>query len=75
MQQCKIWEMLGSIVINFINDSLKTKTFRIAKTSYPTYVVDKGGYIDLPNESWEYKYTDDLIIFGGGKDNLKVIVK
>jgi len=58
---------VGSIVINFINESLRTKTFRIAKTSNPTYVVDRGGYIDLPNESWEYKYTDDLIIFGGGK--------
>ncbi len=58
---------VGSIVVNFINDSLRTKTFRIAKTSYPTYVVDRGGYIDLPNESWEYKFTDDLIIFGGGK--------
>ena len=58
---------VGSIVINFLNDSLKTKTFRIAKTSYPTFVIDRGGYIELPNESWEYKYTDDLIIFGGGK--------
>ena len=58
---------VGSIVINFLNDSLRTKTFRTAKTSYPTYVVDKGGYIDVPNESWEYKYTEDLIIFGGGK--------
>ncbi len=58
---------VGSIVVNFINDSLRTKTFRIAKTSHPTYVVDRGGYIDLPNESWKYKYTDDLIIFGGGK--------
>ena len=58
---------VGGIVINFINDSLRTKTFRIAKTTDPTYVVDRGGYIDLPNESWEYKYTDDLIIFGGGK--------
>ncbi len=58
---------VGSIVVNFINDSLRTKTFRIAKVQYPTYVVDKGGYIELPNESWEYKYTDDLIIFGGGK--------
>ena len=57
---------VGSIVINFINDSLRTKTFRIATTSYPTYVVDRGGYIELPNENWEYKYTDDLIIFGGG---------
>ena len=58
---------VGSIVVNFINDSLRTKTFRTARTSYPTYVVDRGGYIDLPNESWEYRYTDDLIIFGGGK--------
>ena len=58
---------VGSIVIDFINESLKTKTFRTSKISNPTYVVDKGGYIELPNESWEYKYTDDLIIFGGGK--------
>ena len=58
---------VGSIVIDFINDSLKTKTFRTSKTSNPTYVIDKGGYIELPNESWEYKYTEDLIIFGGGK--------
>jgi len=58
---------VGSIVVNFINDSLRTKTFRIANTTYPSYVIDKGGYIDLPNESWEYKYTDDLIIFGGGE--------
>ncbi len=58
---------VGSIVVNFINESLGTKTFRTAKNPHPTYVVDKGGYIDLPNESWEYKFTDDLIVFGGGK--------
>ena len=58
---------VGSIVINFINESLRTKTFRISKTPFPTYVVDREGYIDLPDESWEYRYTDDLIIFGGGK--------
>ena len=58
---------VGSIVINFINDSLRTKIFRIARIANPTYVVDRGGYIELPNESWEYKYTDDLIVFGGGK--------
>ena len=58
---------VGSIVINFINNSLRTKTFRVANVSYPTYVVDKGGYIDLPVENWKYQYTDDLIIFGGGK--------
>ena len=57
---------VGSIVINFINKSLKSKSFRTAKLSFPTYVVDNGGYIDLPNESWNYRYTDDLIIFGGG---------
>ena len=57
---------VGSIVINFINKSLKTKSFRTAKISFPTHVIDNGGYIDLPNESWEYRYTDDLIIFGGG---------
>lgn len=62
---------VGSIVVNFINDSLRTKTFRIARTPDPTYVVDKGGYIDLPDESWEYKYTEDLIIFGGGKGQPK----
>ena len=58
---------VGSIVINFINEFLHTKTFRIAKTSYPTYVVDKGGYIDLPEEVWSYRYTEDLLVFGGGK--------
>ena len=58
---------VGSIVVNFINESLHTKPFRTAKTPFPTYVVDKGGYIDLPDESWEYRYTKDLIVFGGGK--------
>ena len=58
---------VGSIVINFINESLRTKTFRTAKTPFPTYIVDRGGYIDLPDEKWDYRYTDDLIIFGGGK--------
>ena len=57
---------VGSVVVNFINKSLGTKKFRTAKTPFPTYVVDNGGHIDLPNESWEYKYTDDLIVFGGG---------
>ncbi len=57
---------VGSIVVNFINKGINTKKFRTAKTPFPTYVVDNGGYIDLPNESWEYKYTDDLIVFGGG---------
>lgn len=57
---------VGSIVINFINKSLKSKPFRTAKVSFPTYIIDNGGDVDLPKESWEYRYTDDLIIFGGG---------
>ena len=56
---------VGSIVVNFINNSLRTKKFRIAKAPFPTYVLDQGGYIDLPNESWEYRYADGLIVFGG----------
>ncbi len=57
---------VGGIVIDFINDNLKTKKFRTAKTSYPSYVVDKGGNIELPDEKWEYRYADDFIVFGGG---------
>jgi len=57
---------VGSIVVNFINHGLKSKKFRVAKSQYPTYVVDTGGHIDLPEESWEYRYCEGLIIFGGG---------
>ena len=57
---------VGSIVVNFINQSLHTREFRTAKSQFPAYVVDKGGYIDVPVESWEYKFTEGLIIFGGG---------
>jgi len=57
---------VGGIVIDFLNNQLKTQRFRLAKSSYPTYVIDKGGYIGLPDENWEYCYTDDLIVFGGG---------
>jgi proteasome assembly chaperone (PAC2) family protein len=57
---------VGSIVVNFINKSLHTRKFRTAKSQFPTYVIDKGGYIDVPLENWEYKFTDGLIIFGGG---------
>ena len=58
---------VGSIVVNFINDSLKTSRFRAARASHPTYVVDRGGYVDLPDEAWEYRYTDGMIVFGGGR--------
>ncbi len=57
---------VGGIVIDFLNKQLKTQRFRLAKSSYPTCVIDKGGYIGLPDENWEYCYTDDLIVFGGG---------
>ncbi len=57
---------VGSIVVDFINNNLKTKKFRVAKSSYPAYVLDRGGYISLPDENWEYRHSDDLIIFGGG---------
>ena len=57
---------VASIVVDFINNNLKTKKFRTAKSSYPSYVLDKGGYIELPDEKWEYRYADDLIVFGGG---------
>jgi uncharacterized protein len=57
---------VGSIVVDFINRNLKTKRFRVAKSSYPSYVLDKGGYISLPEENWEYRYSNDLIVFGGG---------
>ena len=30
-------------------------------------MVDKGGYIELPDEVWDYRYTEDLLVFGGGK--------
>ena len=58
---------VGSIVINFINQSLRTKSFRVVNSPHPTYVVDKGGYIEIPEEVWNYSYTEDLLVFGGGK--------
>lgn len=57
---------VGSIVINFLNKKLKTERFRLAKSSYPSYVLDKGGYIEIPDENWEYRFAEDIIIFGGG---------
>jgi len=57
---------VGSIVIDFINTHLKTSIFREVLPSYPAYVIDNGGYIDLPEEKWEYRYAKDTILFGGG---------
>lgn len=57
---------VGSIVIDFINTNLKTTVFREVLPSYPAYVIDNGGYIDLPEEKWEYRSGNDTIVFGGG---------
>ncbi len=57
---------VGSIVVDFISRNLNATVFRQALPSYPAYVIDNGGHIDLPEEKWEYKYSKDMIIFGGG---------
>ena len=57
---------VGSIVVDFINTHLKTTLFREVLPSYPAYVIDNGGYIELPEEKWEYRYAKDTIVFGGG---------
>ncbi|MGI0101293.1 MAG: PAC2 family protein [Nitrosotalea sp.] len=57
---------VGSIVIDFINQNLETVVFREVLPSYPAYVIDNGGYIDLPEEKWEYRSGKDTIVFGGG---------
>ena len=57
---------VGSIVIDFINKNLQTKLFKVVKSSYPTFVFDKAGHIELPEETWEYRFTKDLVVFGGG---------
>jgi len=56
---------VGSIVIEHINSKLKTRRFRTINSIHPTYVIDEGGYINVPLEKWEYRNTEDLIIFGG----------
>jgi uncharacterized protein len=57
---------VGSIAIDFINKSIKTKPFRYVTAPSPNYVVDKGGYIDYDQEKWEYRYSDSVVVFGGG---------
>lgn len=57
---------VGSIVIDFINTHLNTILFREVLPSYPAYVIDNGGYIDIPEEKWDYRYAKDTIVFGGG---------
>ncbi len=57
---------VGSIVIDFINTNLNTMVFREVHPSYPAYVIDNGGYIDVPEEKWQYRSGEDIIVFGGG---------
>ena len=57
---------VGSIVIDFINKSLDTYSFRVISSLLPGYVIDNGGFIELPEETWEYRYAKDTIVFGGG---------
>ncbi len=57
---------VGSIVIDFINSNLNSTVFREVQPSYPAYVIDNGGYIDIPEEKWDYRYSKDIILFGGG---------
>jgi hypothetical protein len=57
---------VGSIVIEFINKSLKTACFRYVSPPYPNYVMDKGGHIEFRQERWEYRYSNGIIVFGGG---------
>ena len=58
---------VGSIVVNFINKSLGTAQFRNVKSTRPSFVYDKGGYIDIPEERWEFRFAKDFIVFGGGR--------
>lgn len=57
---------VGNIVIDFINKSKKTIMFRTAESERLTYVLDRGGYIEVPKEVWEYRYTKNMVVFGGG---------
>lgn len=57
---------VGNIVIDFINKSKKTVPFRMAESTQLSYVLDNGGKIEIPKEIWEYRYTENIIIFGGG---------
>jgi uncharacterized protein len=57
---------VGSIAIDTLNKILRTRLFRQAVPPSPNYVVDNGGYVDFHQESWDYRYTKDIIVFGGG---------
>ncbi|CAI9831435.1 MAG: PAC2 family protein [Nitrosopumilus sp.] len=58
---------VGGVVIDFVNRSLGTAPFRRAVPDHPSHVIDRGGSIDVPDEGWEYRYGDGVIVFGGGR--------
>ena len=62
---------VGNIVIDFINKSKGTVSFRRADSTELSYVLDKGGHIEIPKEGWDYRFTQNLIIFGGGSGQPK----
>lgn len=62
---------VGNIVIDFLNKSKKTTPFRRAESTEMSYVLDKGGHIEIPKEGWDYRYSQNLIIFGGGSGQPK----
>lgn len=57
---------VGNIVIDFVNKSKKTAPFRRAESTEMSYVLDRGGHIEIPKEGWDYRYSQNLIVFGGG---------
>jgi proteasome assembly chaperone (PAC2) family protein len=57
---------VGNIVIDFINKSKNSTPFRTVESSHLSYVLDKGGHIEIPKEIWEYRYAKNIIVFGGG---------
>jgi proteasome assembly chaperone (PAC2) family protein len=57
---------IGNIVVDFINKSKKTVPFRLAEATRISYVLDRGGYVEIPKEVWEYRYAKNVIVFGGG---------
>lgn len=58
---------VGNTAIDVINEHLHTRLFRYVTSSFPPYVVDKGGYIEYFQEKWEYRYGKDVLVFGGGR--------
>jgi hypothetical protein len=56
----------GGIVVYFINTAKDSVLFRSAESVFHPYVLDKGGYIEIPKDVWEYRYSKNLIVFGGG---------